>query len=80
VESWTHDLCAGARVTYVPRQRNRELAPPPVMGTVAGAPVFDRYTMETWIPVQPDGTSTDTEPALIRHGNIVEVVTGRDPF
>jgi hypothetical protein len=80
VDSWAHDLRAGVRVTYTPRQCNRELARPPLTGTVAGAPVFDRYTMETWIPVQPDGASTDTEPALIRQGNIVEVVTGRDPF
>ncbi|MCR6487768.1 hypothetical protein M8542_33580 [Amycolatopsis sp. OK19-0408] len=69
-----HDLDAGARVAYTPR-RGKATAPP-LTGTVAGAPVFDRYTSETWIPVQPDGSAADTEPALVRRGDILEFEAG----
>jgi hypothetical protein len=69
VDEPQHDLAAGVRVAYASR---RGRAAPPRTGTVAGAPVFDRYTSETWIPVQPDGSAADTEPALIRRGDIFE--------
>ncbi len=69
-----HALRTGARVMYMRRHRDHATSLPAATGTVAGRPVFDRYTMETWIPVQPDGTSTDTEPTLIRRSNIVDLI------
>jgi len=43
-------------------------------GTVTGTPIFDRYTSQVWVPVQPDGASADVEPSLIRKDSIVDTV------
>ncbi|MTD55782.1 hypothetical protein [Amycolatopsis pithecellobii] len=66
-------LSAGARVTYRVRGRSGDGPRPCCHGTVAGEPIFDRYTMEVWVPVQPDGASDDVEPRLIRKESIIEV-------
>ncbi|GAB3158578.1 hypothetical protein [Amycolatopsis sp. NPDC004378] len=71
------DPSTGARVAFAARRAGA--AAPPVTGTVVGAAVFDRYTSETWIPVQPDGSAPDTEPALVRRGDILEFDGGAQP-
>ncbi|HVW41194.1 MAG TPA: hypothetical protein VHC18_07580 [Amycolatopsis sp.] len=65
-------LCTGTRVTYAVRS-NGEMTRFCRRGTVAGAPIFDRYTSEVWVPVQPDGTSEDVEPSLIRQDSIIDI-------
>lgn len=66
-------LSTGTRVTYTVRGRSGEVTRSSCTGTIAGKPIFDRYTMEVWIPVQPDGASEDVEPRLIRRETIIEV-------
>ena len=68
------DLRTGTRVTYQTRSRDFDTSGGCVTGTVSGAGLFDRYTMETWIPVQADGAPSDAEPTLVRQGTIVEVI------
>ena len=72
-----HDLDTGVRVAYTPHWG--KTTAPPLTGTVAGAAVFDRYTSGTWIPVHPDGSAADTEPALVRRGDILELADGAQP-
>ena len=78
MDGYAHDLRTGTRVSYRGRSRDASIPGPRVTGTVSGAGVFDRYTMETWIPVQPDGAPSDAEPALVRRGTIVEVISPAD--
>ncbi|WP_329056214.1 hypothetical protein OG738_21660 [Amycolatopsis sp. NBC_01488] len=68
------DLRNGTRVAYRARPRDVDTSRGCLTGTVSGAGVFDRYTMETWIPVQADGAPSDAEPTLVRRGTIVEII------
>lgn len=67
-------LSNGTRVTYAIRARTGEPKRLCVRGTVVGEPIFDRYTTHVWVPVQPDGTSADVEPRLVRKDTIIEVL------
>ena len=66
-------LSAGTRVTYSVRSNAGGVTRRCRRGTVAGAPIFDQYTSEVWVPVQPDGTSDDVEPSLIRKDSIIDI-------
>ncbi|WP_236796936.1 hypothetical protein [Amycolatopsis sp. GM8] len=66
-------LSTGSRVTYRVPSRFGDVTRLCRQGTVAGEPIFDQYTMEVWVPVQPDGSSDDAEPRLIRKESIIEV-------
>jgi len=66
-------LCTGTRVTYAVRSNAGDVSRLCRRGTVAGKPIFDRYTSEVWVPVQPDGASEDVEPALIRRDSIIDI-------
>ncbi|HJQ47220.1 MAG TPA: hypothetical protein VJ870_13020 [Amycolatopsis sp.] len=66
------ELCTGTRVTYAVRSAG-EMTRLCRRGTVTGAPIFDRYTSQVWVPVQPDGTSEDIEPSLIRKDSIIDI-------
>lgn len=67
-------LRAGTRVTYKVRGRAGDVTRLCRRGTVTGTPIFDRYTSQVWVPVQPDGASADVEPSLIRKDSIVDTV------
>ena len=66
-------LRAGTRVMYAVRSHAGETTRLCRRGTVTGASIFDRYTSQVWVPVQPDGSSEDVEPSLIRRDSIIDV-------
>ncbi|TNC24205.1 hypothetical protein [Amycolatopsis alkalitolerans] len=68
----TEPFAVGHRVTYLPG-RHKSGTRLCRRGVVTGAPVFDAYTNNTWVPVHAEGQASDQEPEWVRASDIVDV-------
>ncbi|OXM56152.1 hypothetical protein CFP71_15150 [Amycolatopsis thailandensis] len=66
-------LHAGTRVVVACPGSTGTALPIATHDTVAGVSIFDRFTMQMWVPVQIDGAADDSEPRLVKREHVRRV-------